>query len=52
MILIENKVITDDEVDIVRELLKSSKNACLHIQNEYPRGFNSIQEGAPKSAPS
>ena len=36
----ENNVLTDDdELVIVRGLLKESKYACLYIRNEHPRGF-------------
>ena len=35
----ENDVLTDDELVVVRELLKKLKHACLYIRNEYPRGF-------------
>ena len=35
----ENDVLTDDKLVVVRNLLKKSKHACLHIRNEYPRGF-------------
>ena len=36
----ENNVLTDDdELVIVRSLLKESKHACLYIRNEHPRGF-------------
>ena len=36
----ENNVLTDDELVVVRGLLRKSKHACLYIQNEYPRGFS------------
>ena len=40
MIHNENDVLTDDdELVIVRELLKQSKHPCLYIQSERPRGF-------------
>ena len=35
----ENDVLTDDELVVVRGLLRKSKHAFLYIQNEYPRGF-------------
>ena len=35
----ENNVLTDDELVIVRGLLKESKHACLYIRNEDPREF-------------
>ena len=35
----ENDVLTDDELVVVRGLLRKSKHACLYIQNEYPRRF-------------
>ena len=39
MIHNENNVLTDDELVVVRDLLKKSRHACLYIRNEYPRGF-------------
>lgn len=39
MIHDKNNVLTDDELDVVRDLLKISKHACLNIRNEYPRKF-------------
>ena len=30
----ENDVLTDDELVVVRGLLKKSKHACLYMQNE------------------
>ena len=39
MIHDENNVLTDDELVIVRGLLKESKHACLYIRNEHPRKF-------------
>ena len=39
MIHDENHVLTDDELVIVRDLLKESKHACLCIRNEHPRKF-------------
>ena len=39
MIYDENDVLTDDELVIVRGILKKSKHACLYISNEFPRGF-------------
>ena len=35
----ENDVLTDDELVVVRRILRKSKHACLFIKNEYPRGF-------------
>ena len=35
----ENSVLTDDELVVVRGLLKKSKRACLYIHNEFPCGF-------------
>ena len=35
----ENDVLTDDELVVVRVLLKKSKHICLYIQNEDLRGF-------------
>ena len=34
-----NNLLTDDELIIVRDLLKESKHTMLHIRNEHPRGF-------------
>ena len=39
MIHDENNVLTDDELVIFRDLLRTSKHTCLYIQNEHPRGF-------------
>ena len=40
MIHDENDVLTDDdELVIVRNLLKESKHACLYIRNKHPREF-------------
>ena len=39
MIHDENDVLTDDELLVVRDLLKKPKHACLYIRNEHPRGF-------------
>ena len=36
----ENDVLTDDELVVVRGLLRKSKHACLYIQNECSRGFS------------
>ena len=36
----ENDALTNEELIVVKEHLKSVKRACLYIQNEYPRGFN------------
>ena len=35
----ENDVLTDDELVVVRVLLRKSKHICLYIQNEDLRGF-------------
>ena len=35
----ENDVLTDNELIVARDFLKSKKYACLYIQNEFPRGF-------------
>ena len=37
MIHDENNVLTDDELVNVRDFLRTSKHACLHIRNEHPR---------------
>ena len=39
MIHDENDVLTDNEVVVVRGILRESKHACLYIRNEFPRGF-------------
>ena len=39
MIHNENNVLTDDEVVIVRDFLRTSKHACICIRNEHPGGF-------------
>ena len=39
MIHDENNVLIDDELVIVRSLLKELKHACLYIRNEHPRQF-------------
>ena len=35
----ENDVLTDKELIVARDFLRSKKYACLYIQNEFPRGF-------------
>ena len=35
----ENNVLTNDELIIVRGLLKESKHTCLYIRKDHPRGF-------------
>ena len=39
MIHDENDVLTDDELVVVRGILRKSKYAILYIQNVYPRGL-------------
>ena len=39
MIHDENDVLTDDELVVVRGILRKSKHACLYIWNEFPHGF-------------
>ena len=39
MIHEENDVLTDNELIIVWEFLKSKTYGCLYIQNGFPRGF-------------
>ena len=39
MIYDENDVLIDDELFVVRDSLRNSKDACLYLRNEYPRGF-------------
>ena len=40
MIHDEKNVLTDDELVIVRDFLRTSKHACLYMRNEHPREFN------------
>ena len=40
MVHYENNVLTDDELVIVRDFLRTSTHAILYIRNEHPRGFN------------
>ena len=35
----ENNLLTDDELFVVTDFLRTSKHACLYIRNEHPRGF-------------
>ena len=35
-------MLTDDELVVVRALLKEFKHTCLSIRNEHPRGFNRL----------
>ena len=35
----ENSVLTDDELVVVRGILRKSKHACLYIRSEFPRIF-------------
>ena len=35
----ENDVLTDDELVVVRGILRKSKHVCLYIRNEPPLGF-------------
>ena len=42
MIHDENDVLTDDELVVAKKFLKKSKNACLYIRNEFPRGFRPL----------
>ena len=44
MIHDENDVLTDDEIVVVRGLLKKSKHAYLYIRNEFPRGFKLLNQ--------
>ena len=39
MIHNENDVLTDDELVVVKGILRKSRHACLYIRNEFPRGF-------------
>ena len=39
MIYDKNDVLTDDELFVVRDSLRNSKDACLYLRNKYPRGF-------------
>ena len=40
MIHDEKNVLTDDELVINRDFLRTSKHAYLYVRNEHPRGFN------------
>ena len=40
----ENNVLTDDELIIVRGLLKQSKHTCLYIWNENPDRFRYLKQ--------
>ena len=42
MIHDENDVLTNDELVVVRDLLKKLKYACLYIRNEHPRKFKML----------
>ena len=35
----ENSVLADDELVVVRGILRKSKHACLYIRSEFPRIF-------------
>ena len=39
MIHDENNVLTDDELVVVRNFLRTSKQTCVYIRNEPCRGF-------------
>ena len=39
----ENNVLTNDELAIVRSLLKVSRHACLYMRNEHRRGFKGLK---------
>ena len=39
----ENDVFSNDELVVVKKVLKHSKHACLYIRNEHPRGFQVIK---------
>ena len=41
----ESHVLTDDELVIVRGLLKESKDTCLYKRNEHPRAFKLLNCG-------
>ena len=40
MICDENNVLTDDELVIVRDFLRTSKHVYTYVRNEHPQGFN------------
>ena len=40
MIHDEKNVLTDDELVIDRDFLRTSKHVYLYVRNEHPRGFN------------
>ena len=44
----ENNVLTDDELVIVRGLLKKSRYTCLYIRNEHPHGFKVLNHASNK----
>ena len=46
----ENYVLTNNELVIVRGLLKESKHACLYIRNEHPRGFKYLKMNMGKTS--
>ena len=35
----ENDVLTDDELVVVRGILRKSKHTCLYVRNEHPLRF-------------
>ena len=35
----ESDVLADDQLVVVRGIVRKSKHACLYIRNEFPRGF-------------
>ena len=39
----ENNELTNDELAIVRSLLKVSKHPCLYMRNEHRRGFKGLK---------
>ena len=37
-----SNVLTDDELVIVRDFLRTSKHACLYIRNEHPQKYRAL----------
>ena len=38
----ENNALTNNELVIVRDLLKLAKHTCVYMRNEHPRGFKAL----------
>ena len=39
----ENEVLSNDELVVVKDVLKHSKHTCFYIRTEHPRGFKVLQ---------